>query len=99
MDVDILQRVLQVFSEENTKLKKEIESLRSQLAKKKTLMDDSVLDEVFKDIIVPQPIEAEIPKLKPAPITPTEEQLRKKEEMRAYQKAYREKRKAEKESQ
>lgn len=109
MDHDILQRILQVFSEENTKLKQEVENLKKQLSREKSKVDDKLLSEVFdhplpakpkkeKTPPVVEPVLAETPKLSPAPVEelPEKQKQDRSEYQKKYQAEYRAKKKAEK---
>lgn len=109
MDHDILQRILQVFSEENTKLKQEVENLKKQLSREKSKVDDKLLSEVFdlpakpkkeKTPPVVEPVLAETPKLCPAPVEelPEKQKQDRSDYQKKYQAEYRAKKKAEKQN-
>lgn len=100
MDHDILRKVMEVFSAENTRLKQEVENLRKELSKAKTHMDDKFLSEVFQE--KPAPVQSKTPKLAPAPVEV--ENIKKAKELsaerieyqRKYQAEYRAKKRLEK---
>jgi hypothetical protein len=99
MDHDILQRILHVFSEENTKLKQEVENLKKQLTREKSKVDDKLLSEVFDK---PLPVKTKTtPVPAPAPVTvpvPVPEKQDRSEYQKKYQAQYRAKKKAEKDN-
>lgn len=92
MDHDILRKVMEVFSAENTRLKQEVESLRKELVKAKTQVDDKLLSEVFQE--KPAPVQSQTPKLSPAPAEVEkhplccEEKRKQSQERIEYQKKY-----------
>jgi cell division septum initiation protein DivIVA len=106
MDHDILRKIMEVFSQENTRLKGEITELRKQLNSASAKNDDAIIAEVFAEKkksrkkpvaveshpVVSQPeVVPEMPK-KGRPRTITD----KSAYQRAYQAEYRAKKKAEK---
>lgn len=101
MDHDILRKVMEVFSAENTRLKQEVESLRKELTKAKSQVDDKLLSQVFQE--KPAPVVSATPKLAPAPAE-IEENRKKPKELsqerieyqRKYQAEYRAKKRLEK---
>lgn len=100
MDHDILRKVMEVFSAENTRLKQEVENLKKELNKAKSQVDDKLLSEVFQE--KPAPVQSQTPKLSPAPAEIEEKKKPKElsqeriEYQRKYQAEYRAKKRQEK---
>lgn len=102
MDHDILRKVMEVFSAENTRLKQEVENLKKELNKAKSQVDDKLLSQVFQE--KPAPVVSPTPKLAPAPAEVEVEEKRKPKELskerleyqRKYQAEYRAKKRQEK---
>lgn len=110
MDHDILRKIMEVFSQENTRLKGEITELRKQLNSASAKNDDKIIAEVFaekktkkeKKVKVPQAVESHPVESQPevVPEMPKKGRPRtitdKSAYQRAYQAEYRAKKKAEK---
>ena len=95
MDQDILYRIMEVFSQENKKLKDRIMELEKQVARYKKQDDEKTLDDVFKNL--PDAIVAPTGPMNPAPVSPVSETLNERQEyQRKYQAEYRAKKKQEK---
>lgn len=95
MDQDILYRIMEVFSQENKKLKDRILELEKQVARYKKQEDGKTLDDVFKTL--PDAIVAPTGQMNPAPVSPVSESLSERQEyQRKYQAEYRAKKKQEK---